>query len=58
MESVSLTEDCLREMDAVMILTDHSAYDYEWIVEHTSLVIDTRNATRDVEIGQERIVKA
>jgi UDP-N-acetyl-D-glucosamine dehydrogenase len=58
MESVELTEDRLRPMDAVMILTDHSAYDYEWIVQQAPLVIDTRNATRDVKEGREKIVKA
>jgi UDP-N-acetyl-D-glucosamine dehydrogenase len=58
MESTPLTEAHLKEMDAVMILTDHSAYDYEWIVEHANLVIDTRNATKNVRLGKEKIVKA
>jgi UDP-N-acetyl-D-glucosamine dehydrogenase len=58
LESVSLTDEMLTDMDAVMILTDHTTYDYQWIVDHASLVIDTRNATKDVQGGQERIVKA
>lgn len=57
-ESVPLTESRLEEMDAVMILTDHSAYDYDWIVEHAALVIDTRNATKGVRNGREKIIKA
>ncbi len=58
LESVELTENLMEEMDAVMILTDHSAYDYEWIVKHAALVIDSRNATRQVREGREKIVKA
>jgi UDP-N-acetyl-D-glucosamine dehydrogenase len=34
--------------DCVVIVTDHSDYDYGWIVEHASLVVDTRNATRGI----------
>jgi len=32
--------------DCVLIVTDHSDYDYGWIAEHASLVVDTRNAMR------------
>jgi UDP-N-acetyl-D-glucosamine dehydrogenase len=32
--------------DCVVIVTDHSSYDYAWIVEHAKLVVDTRGATR------------
>ncbi|OHB77365.1 MAG: UDP-N-acetyl-D-glucosamine dehydrogenase [Planctomycetes bacterium RBG_16_59_8] len=41
---VALTDKVLREHDAVVIVTDHSAYDYKRIVRHARLVIDTRNA--------------
>lgn len=58
LESVELSEEILKEMDAVMILTDHSSYDYPWIVQHAPLVIDTRNATKNVKEGREKIVKA
>src|SRR4029453_6943638 len=37
---------------------DHTAYDYAWIVEHSSLVVDTRNATRLVKSGREKVIKA
>lgn len=36
----------LSQYDAVVIVTDHSAYDYKAIVEEAQLVIDTRNATK------------
>jgi len=58
MESTPLTEETLHDVDAVMILTDHSAYDYPWIVAQAPLVIDTRNATKGVQEGVEKIVKA
>jgi UDP-N-acetyl-D-glucosamine dehydrogenase len=41
--------DNLAQYDAVVIVTDHSAYDYKAIVEQAQLVIDTRNATKGIE---------
>ena len=38
----------LQRFDAVVIATDHSSYDYQWIVETSNLVIDTRNATKGI----------
>jgi UDP-N-acetyl-D-glucosamine dehydrogenase len=58
LKSVPLSPDLLREMAAVLVLTDHSSYDYDWIVKHSRLVIDTRNATKNVREGREKIVKA
>ncbi|MFG0239942.1 MAG: nucleotide sugar dehydrogenase [Gimesia chilikensis] len=58
MESVDLTPEVLAAQDCVLIATDHSAYDYNFITQHAQLVLDTRNATRDVVEGRERIVKA
>jgi UDP-N-acetyl-D-glucosamine dehydrogenase len=58
MASQPLTPEFLGNQDAVLIATDHSAYDWPWIVEHASLVIDTRNATRGVARHRERIVRA
>ena len=39
----------LGQYDAVMIVTDHSSYDYKAIVEEAQLVIDTRNATKGID---------
>lgn len=47
MESTPL--DDLARFDAVVIITDHSKYDYAEIVNHAQLVIDTRNATRGID---------
>jgi UDP-N-acetyl-D-glucosamine dehydrogenase len=38
----------LGQYDAVMIVTDHSSYDYKAIVEQSKLVVDTRNATKGI----------
>ena len=56
--STPLTAEALRAADAVLILTDHSIVDYEHVVRHAAVVVDTRNATRDVREGRERVVKA
>ncbi len=58
MKSVELTPENLKKYDAVLISTDHSSYDYEMIVSHANLVIDTRNATKHVKNNREKIVKA
>lgn len=42
--SVQLTDDALRDADAVIVVTDHSAVDYERVCRLASIVIDTRNA--------------
>jgi UDP-N-acetyl-D-glucosamine dehydrogenase len=56
--SQELSPAYLREQDCVVIVTDHAAYDWGWIVEHSPLVVDTRNATRKVARHRERIVSA
>jgi UDP-N-acetyl-D-glucosamine dehydrogenase len=56
LSSVDLTASGLAEYDAVLIVTDHSAYDYEFIAHHARLVIDTRNATRGLHGDRDKIV--
>jgi UDP-N-acetyl-D-glucosamine dehydrogenase len=43
-ESVPLTDKTLKNYDCVVVATDHSCYDYDFILKHASLVVDTRNA--------------
>jgi UDP-N-acetyl-D-glucosamine dehydrogenase len=38
----------LGQYDCVVIVTDHSDYDYRRIVQDSQLVVDTRNATRGI----------
>jgi UDP-N-acetyl-D-glucosamine dehydrogenase len=56
--SESLTPEYLVALDCMVIATDHSAYDCELIVKFARLVVDTRNATRNVTQGREKIYKA
>ncbi|PKL52335.1 MAG: nucleotide sugar dehydrogenase [Nitrospira bacterium HGW-Nitrospira-1] len=56
MSSVPLTEKNLKKYDCVLISTNHSVYDYPFIVKHGKLVVDTRNATE--KIRSNKIVKA
>jgi UDP-N-acetyl-D-glucosamine dehydrogenase len=56
--SQPLTKAFLNEQDCVLIAADHSAYDWDWIVAHSSLIVDTRNATRGVQANRQRIVGA
>jgi UDP-N-acetyl-D-glucosamine dehydrogenase len=58
MRSVELTAARLAAADCVLIVTDHGAYDYDWIVEHARLVVDSRNATGRVTRGREKIYPA
>jgi UDP-N-acetyl-D-glucosamine dehydrogenase len=53
--SQPLTEKLLRESDCVVIVTDHSSYDYEWIVAYSKKVIDTRNATKKIRTNRQKI---
>ncbi len=41
--------DNLEQYDCVLIVTDHSDYDYEDIVKRSQLVVDTRNATKGIQ---------
>jgi len=54
--SQPLTADWLAAQDAVVIVTDHRAFDYDFILEHARLVVDTRNATKG-HTGRARVVR-
>jgi UDP-N-acetyl-D-glucosamine dehydrogenase len=56
--SEPLTEAYLQAQDCVAIVTDHSAYDYPWLIRHTKCVVDTRNATAGCAPGACRVWKA
>jgi UDP-N-acetyl-D-glucosamine dehydrogenase len=56
--SQELTTNVLRSQDCVVVVTDHSSYNWTWVVENAPLVVDTRNATRLVTGHRDRIVPA
>jgi UDP-N-acetyl-D-glucosamine dehydrogenase len=47
--SEPLTAEYLASLDCLLIATDHSSYDWEFIVRHAPLIVDTRNATSQFE---------
>jgi UDP-N-acetyl-D-glucosamine dehydrogenase len=49
MTSIPLTDQVLKGTDCVLLVTDHSAYDYAWIASQAPLIVDTRNAFKDQE---------
>jgi UDP-N-acetyl-D-glucosamine dehydrogenase len=51
LDSVDLSPELLQSMDLVVILTDHSEFDYATIAKFSPLIFDTRNALRDLSYG-------
>ena len=49
MESVSLTAESLAGFDAVIIATNHDAFDYDLIKQHAELIIDARGVYRTLD---------
>ena len=56
LESVPLSAEALAAADLVLILTDHSAVDYGFVVRHARLVLDTRFATRGLDCDRAKVV--
>ncbi len=57
MKSAKLTSALLKKTDCVVIVTDHSTFNYDWIVRNSKLIFDTRNATKLVKDNRGRIIK-
>jgi UDP-N-acetyl-D-glucosamine dehydrogenase len=57
LKSIDASPAELAKQDCVIILTDHSLYDFRKIVEAATLVIDTRNATKELHAFKDRIIK-
>ncbi|MDD3580173.1 MAG: nucleotide sugar dehydrogenase [Desulfobacca sp.] len=56
MTSTPLNGAVLQQADCVLLVTDHSAYDYGLIADQARLIVDTRNAFKDY--NQAHIFKA
>jgi UDP-N-acetyl-D-glucosamine dehydrogenase len=54
-QTTPLTDELIEGADCTVIITPHSAFDYERIVACAQVVVDTRNATRTVQEGREKI---
>lgn len=57
-KSIPWTAESLGSYDGVLICTDHDNIDYDFLVAHSALVVDTRNATANIKGGKEKIIKA
>ena len=58
LSSEDLTPEYLGSLDCALIATDHSAFNYDQIVAGCEVVVDTRNATKEVAANRERIWKS
>jgi len=57
MDSVRDVMESVKESDAVVIVTNHKTYDYETIVASAKFIFDSRNATRKIVMGSEKVVR-
>lgn len=57
-ESVELNEDNLRKFDVLVVSTDHDIYDYDFLYEHSNLIVDTRNAFKQNGLVNGKLFKA
>ena len=58
MKSVALTPAVVADYDCVLIATHHKAYDWQMVAAHAKLIVDTRNALKDVTGRRDHIVMA
>src|SRR5690348_44187 len=49
---VALTDDIVGSADAVVIVTDHRAVDYQRLVDRAKVIVDTRNALAKIPAGK------
>jgi len=57
LKSIPLLPKALALADCAVIITDHSTFDWEMISQHARLIVDTRNALRNVQNGRSRVVR-
>jgi UDP-N-acetyl-D-glucosamine dehydrogenase len=55
-KGVELSDEMLRWADAVVVVTDHKNVDYQRVVDHAALLVDTRNVTAGLNAGRARII--
>ncbi|MBL0940814.1 MAG: nucleotide sugar dehydrogenase [Gemmatimonadaceae bacterium] len=55
-KGVELSDEMLRWADAVVVITDHKTVDYQRVVDHATLLVDTRNVTAKLVPGRARVI--
>lgn len=58
MKSIELSPQALKQYDCVLIATHHAAYDWQQVADNAKLIVDTRNAMRNVKGNRNHIVQA
>ncbi len=56
-KSVADLKKAIKEMDCVVIVTNHSQYDYKMILDNAALIVDTRNALGKIGKGNKKVVR-
>ncbi len=56
-KATPISAKLVSSADCVAIVTNHSDFNYQWIVDKAKLVVDTRNATKLVKNGRKKIFK-
>jgi UDP-N-acetyl-D-glucosamine dehydrogenase len=57
LKSLKFMRRSFRDKDCVVIVTDHSNVDYSFILEHSALIVDTRNVFKNVKGRKDKVVK-
>lgn len=57
LHSIDLTVEALQQADCTVIVTNHRVYDVQFIVDQSRAVVDTRNMTKNIRSGREKVVK-
>jgi UDP-N-acetyl-D-glucosamine dehydrogenase len=58
LKSTELTAETVASMDCILVATDHSAYDYPFILMHADLIVDTRNVFNGLPGANVKVVQA
>ena len=54
-KSIPLTEENIKKYDVLLIATDHSSYDQDFLLKHAKLIVDTRNL---IKTKNDKVIKA
>ena len=58
MRSIELTPEALAGYDCVVVATNHTAYDWQMVLDHAKLLVDTRGVTRNLSGPKTNVVQA
>lgn len=58
LKSTPLTKESLDSVDCVLVSTNHSVYDYDFIYEHAGLIVDTRNVFSRDQKNSNKVIMA